>query len=90
KKYEKSQQKLSWTQDAWKSVNTSVHDLYSKVSSLRFSSAYSMKKRLCHSFTGKVHVGLGLHYHNGLAVDGAGAGKRLEAQLINGHAEFFR
>ena len=44
KKYEKSQQKLSWTQDAWKSVNTSVHDLYSKVSSLRFSSAYSLKK----------------------------------------------
>ena len=44
KKYEKSQQKLSWTQDAWKSVNTSVHDLYSKASSLRFSSAYSIKK----------------------------------------------
>ena len=44
KKYEKSQQKLSWTQDAWKSVNTSVHDLYSKASSLRFSSAYSLKK----------------------------------------------
>ncbi|MBQ3901834.1 MAG: flagellar hook protein, partial [Lachnospiraceae bacterium] len=44
KKYEKSQQKLSWTQDAWKSVNTSVHDLYSKASSLRFSSAYTLKK----------------------------------------------
>ena len=44
KKYEKSQQKLSWTQDAWKSVNTSVHDLYTKASSLRFSSAYTMKK----------------------------------------------
>ena len=44
KKYEKSQQKLSWTQDAWKSVNTSVHDLYSKASSLRFTSAYTLKK----------------------------------------------
>ncbi len=44
KKYEKSQQKLAWTQDAWKSVNTSVHDLYSKASSLRFTSAYTMKK----------------------------------------------
>ena len=44
KKYEKSQQKLSWTQDAWKSVNTSVHDLYTKASSLRFTSAYSLKK----------------------------------------------
>ena len=44
KKYEKSQQKLSWTQDAWKSVNTSVHDLYSTASSLRFSSAYTLKK----------------------------------------------
>jgi len=44
KKYEKAQQKLSWTQDAWKSVNTSVHDLYSKLNSLRFTSAYSLKK----------------------------------------------
>ncbi len=43
-KYEKAQTKLSWKQDAWKSLNTKVYSLYSNISSLRFSSAYSLKK----------------------------------------------
>lgn len=42
--YKKSQTKLDWTRDAWKSLNTKVYGLYSKVSNLRFSSAYSLKK----------------------------------------------
>lgn len=67
KKYQKSQQKLSWTQDAWKSVNTSVHDLYSKVSSLRFSSAYSMKKTNVSDAT-KASVKAGASTPNGTQV----------------------
>ncbi|MEE3481798.1 MAG: flagellar filament capping protein FliD [Lachnospiraceae bacterium] len=43
-KYKKSQTKLSWKQDAWKSVNTDVHDLYTLAGQMKFSSAYSLKK----------------------------------------------
>jgi flagellar hook-associated protein 2 len=43
-KYQKAQTKLTWKQEAYKSINTKVYSLYSKISNLRFSSAYSMKK----------------------------------------------
>lgn len=43
-KYQKAQTKLSYKQDAWKALNTKVYSLYSSISSLRFSSAYNMKK----------------------------------------------
>ncbi len=43
-KYQKAQTKLEWKQDAFKSINTKVYSLYSKVGNLRFSSAYSLKK----------------------------------------------
>ena len=43
-KYEKAQTKIGWTQEAWKSLNTKVYSLYSSVSNLRFSTAYSLKK----------------------------------------------
>lgn len=43
-KYEKAQTKLEWTQDAWKGLNKKVYSLYTNVSNLRFSSAYSLKK----------------------------------------------
>ncbi len=43
-KYVKSQTKLSWTQDAWKGLNTKVYSLYTNISNLRYSSAYSAKK----------------------------------------------
>lgn len=39
----KSQTKLSWTQEAWKGINTKVYGLYTDMSSLRFSSAYNLK-----------------------------------------------
>lgn len=43
-KYEKAQTKLSWTQEAWKSLNTKVYSLYTSVSNFRFNSGYSTKK----------------------------------------------
>ena len=43
-KVQKAQTKLTWTQDAWKSLNTKVYSLYTSVSNYRFSSAYSAKK----------------------------------------------
>lgn len=42
--YTKAQTKLTWTQDAWKSLNTKVYSLYTNVSNLKYSSAYSTKK----------------------------------------------
>ncbi len=42
--YVKAQTKLSWKQDAWKALNKKVYSLYSNISSLRYSSAYSLKK----------------------------------------------
>lgn len=43
-KLQKAQTKLQWKQDAYKSINTKVYGLYSKISNLRFTSAYNMKK----------------------------------------------
>lgn len=43
-KYVKAQTKLSWTQDAWKSINTKVYSMYSKLDSMRYTSGYSLKK----------------------------------------------
>lgn len=41
---EKAQTKLSWKQEAWKTVNTKVYSFYTgKLSALRFSSAFSKK-----------------------------------------------
>lgn len=38
------QKKLSWKQDAWKSLNSKIYSLFSgKVSSMRFSSSYNKK-----------------------------------------------
>lgn len=42
--YTKAQTKLSWTQDAWKSLNTKVYSLYTNISNLRFSTAYNLRK----------------------------------------------
>lgn len=43
-KLTKAQTKLSWTQEAWKGLNSKVYGLYTNLSNLRFSSAYSTKK----------------------------------------------
>ncbi len=43
-KYQKAQTKLSYKQEAWKNLNTKIYSLYTNISSLRLSSAYSLKK----------------------------------------------
>ena len=43
-KYVKAQTKLSWKQDAWKSLNSKVYSLYTSVGNLRYSSNYALKK----------------------------------------------
>lgn len=43
-KYEKAQTKLSWKQEAWKSLNSKVYSLYTNVSKMKYSSAYAAKK----------------------------------------------
>lgn len=42
-KYKKAQTKLSWKQDAWKSLNTKIYSLYTNISSLKLSTAYNLK-----------------------------------------------
>lgn len=42
-KYKKAQTKLSWKQDAWKTLNTKVYSLYTGLDSLRFSKNYNLK-----------------------------------------------
>lgn len=42
-KYVKAQTKLSWKQDAWKTLNKKVKSLYSNMTSLKYSSAYKTK-----------------------------------------------
>lgn len=43
-KYEKAQTKLTWKQDIWKSLNTKIYGLYTNVSNLRYSNAYTLRK----------------------------------------------
>ena len=43
-KYEKASTKLTWKQDAWKTLNTKIYDLYTKTSNMRFSSSYNLRK----------------------------------------------
>ncbi len=42
--YTKEQTKLSWKQEAWKTLNSKIYSLYTSVSNLRYSSAYATKK----------------------------------------------
>ena len=40
----KEQTKLSWKQDAWKSLNTKIYSFYQKLDDLRLQSSYMKKK----------------------------------------------
>ncbi len=40
----KAQTKLSWKQDAWKSLNTKIYNFYQKLDDLRLQSSYMKKK----------------------------------------------
>lgn len=42
-KYKKAQTKLSWKQDAWKTLNTKIYSLYSSVGSMKLFTAYNLK-----------------------------------------------
>lgn len=42
--YVKAQTKLSWKQDAWKTLNKKIYSLYGKIGNLRYDSAYNVKK----------------------------------------------
>lgn len=43
-KYTKAQTKLTWKQDAWKTMSSKTYSFRNKLDSLRFSSAYNLKK----------------------------------------------
>lgn len=43
-KYEKQQTKLTWKQDAWKSLNTKIYSLYTNVSNMRMTGSYNLRK----------------------------------------------
>lgn len=84
-KYKKAQTKLSWKQDAWKSLNTKIYSLYNSVGNLRYSSAYSLKSTNVSDST-KVTVSAGSSAANGsysiqvtsLAKSGYLTGKQLD------------
>lgn len=42
-KYKKAQTKLSWKQEAWKSLNSKIYSLYTSLDGLRFSQNYNLK-----------------------------------------------
>ncbi|MCR4694907.1 MAG: flagellar filament capping protein FliD [Pseudobutyrivibrio sp.] len=43
-KYVKAQTKLSWKQDAWKSLNTKIYNQYTAIGNMRYSATYNLKK----------------------------------------------
>lgn len=50
-KYKKAQTKLSWKQDAWKTLNAKIYSLYTSLDGLRFSKNYNMKSTSCSDTT---------------------------------------
>ena len=42
-KYTKAQKKLSWKQEIWKNLNSKVSSFYSKLTNLKYSSAYNIR-----------------------------------------------
>lgn len=50
-KYKKAQTKLSWKQDAWKTLNTKIYSFYTSLDSLRFSKNYNLKSTTCSDTT---------------------------------------
>jgi flagellar hook-associated protein 2 len=43
-KYEKEQTKIGWKQEVWSDLNTKVNSFYKSVSTMKYSSGYSMYK----------------------------------------------
>lgn len=63
-KYKKAQTKLSWKQDAWKTLNSKIYSFYQNVGNLKLSTAYNLKKTTC-SDTTKATVTAGSGAPNG-------------------------
>ncbi len=63
-KYKKAQTKLSWKQDAWKSLNTKIYSLYTNVGNMRLSNSYALKSTTVSDST-KVSVSAGSSSVNG-------------------------
>lgn len=63
-KYKKAQTKLSWKQDAWKTLNTKIYSLYKNVGNMKFSTAYNLKSTTVSDST-KVTVSAGSGSANG-------------------------
>ena len=63
-KYTKEQTKLSWKQEAFKSLNAKVYSLYTNVSKFRYSGAYNIKKTTSSDQT-KATVSAGSNAVNG-------------------------
>lgn len=49
-KYKKAQTKLSWKQDAWKTLNTKIYSLYTSVGNMKLSTAYNLKSTTVSDF----------------------------------------
>lgn len=63
-KYKKAQTKLSWKQDAWKTLNTKIYSLYKNVGNMKLSTAYNLKSTTVSDST-KVTVSAGSGTANG-------------------------
>lgn len=46
-KYKKAQTKLSWKQDAWKSLNSKIYSFYTSLDNIRLSTKFTTKKTTC-------------------------------------------
>ncbi len=64
-KYKKAQTKLSWKQDAWKSLNTKIYSFYTSLDSMRYSYGYSMNKATISDST-KASVSISGNVANGV------------------------
>lgn len=64
-KYKKAQTKLSWKQDAWKTLNTKIYSFYNSVGNLKLSSAYNLKSTTVSDAT-KATVSAGASVPNGI------------------------
>lgn len=63
-KYKKAQTKLSWKQDAWKTLNSKIYSLYTGLDELRFSKNFNIKKTTVSDST-KVSVSASSNAPNG-------------------------
>ena len=90
-KYKKAQTKLSWKQDAWKTLNTKIYSLYTSVGNMKLSTAYNLKSTTVSDST-KATVKAGNNAPTGTQqlniIKVAQAGYLTGAQSYSAHAKF--